>query len=114
MKNILMKRLISFVDKIRKSRKPVLKQLWDISVGDVRSITGKNMRNILMLTNKMRVEDITRTDVEHIKYHPLGEEDRWTVLIIQEILDMRNGEVEIPGGWNSEYLTAILDHACTS
>ena len=66
------------------------------------------------LTNKMRVEDITRTDVEHIEYHPLGEEDRSRVPIIQEILDMRNGEVEIPGGWNSDDLTAILDHPCTS
>ena len=49
------------------------------------------------LTNKMRVEDITRTDVEYFEYHPLGEEDRSRVPIIQEILDMRNGEVEIPG-----------------
>ena len=96
---------------IKKANKPVLRQLWDMSVGDTRTVTGRNMRNILLLTNKGRVEDITREDVTNIVYHPLGVEDEW----IRDILAMRAGDMVLPsGGCTMEDMEEILIEACTS
>jgi hypothetical protein len=54
----LVRRYLSFNEKIRNSQKLALKQLLGIAQKDVRLITGSNLRSIMLLTGKNRIEDL--------------------------------------------------------
>ena len=56
LRKILVKRFLSFIAQIEKSVKIVPKQLLNCIRSDVRSTTGKNLRKILLLTEKSNVQ----------------------------------------------------------
>ena len=64
---------MGFIRKVKESPKPVLKQLYQLSSTDVMTVTGSNLREILLLTNKTRVENMKPTLVDNITYHKLEE-----------------------------------------
>ena len=47
----LLRDYLGFIGRIRKSSKPVLKQLYHLAKSDVRTTTGSNLRNILLQTD---------------------------------------------------------------
>ena len=47
-KLVLIKRLLRFVEKLKFSKKPVLRQPFSVCKDDVRTITGANLRNIML------------------------------------------------------------------
>ena len=49
---------LGFIERVRKSAKPVLRQLYHLASRDVKTATGTNLRNILMLTDKLQVDDM--------------------------------------------------------
>ena len=114
MKSLLMTRLITFVSKLKESKKPVLRQLINMTMKNTRSVTGRNLRGILLLSSKSRIENLTVSDVKAIKYHPVSDEDMWRLPIIKEMLQMKSGEMEIPIGWSMEEMEEVLLEACTS
>ena len=64
---ILVKRYMSFIEKIDKSSKSSLKQLLEVSKKDVRQTTGHNLRSIMEITEKNTIEELNR----NYDYHPL-------------------------------------------
>ena len=80
---------------------------------DVRSVTGANYRNIMLLMGKTSVGEIKRVDIENIDYFELDEKEKWKVQYIQEIIEAKNNRVEIPG-FEAEELQAMLNYLCTS
>ena len=109
----LIKNFLNFIDKVRHSPKIVLRQLYNIAKPDVRTITGSNLRNILLMTSLSRVDDIQPSTVDHLRYNEILEQDKWRVHIIKESMDMRNGEIIAPEGWTKDELNDILHFACT-
>ena len=75
MKLSLMKNYLSFMEKIRTSSKTILRQLYMVSSSDVRTVTGTNLRNILLLTDKVLVDDLKPSIVANIKYHEIDEKE---------------------------------------
>ena len=110
---ILMKRFLNFVEQIRKSQKQLPKQMLNIIRRDVRSTTGSNLRKILLQTQKDHVEHLKSTDILEIKYHPIMDEDKWKTSVIKEIVQIRNGKLEVEGFSNLE-LDEILQHICSA
>ena len=108
----LAKRLLTFVDKIKKSVKPVLRSTLRLVESDVRSITGRNLRSILSMTDRSTIQQLSPADMDCVKYH--GEPESWRIMSILEILKIRSGEIEIPGGWEREELEEIFETACCS
>ena len=51
----LVKRYLSFIDKIRNSSKVTLKQLLGVVQDDVRLTTGSNLRKIMMLLGENQI-----------------------------------------------------------
>ena len=51
----LSSRLLTFVSRLRKSEKPVLRKMLSIVENDVRTVTGRNLRNTLLLTKKSSI-----------------------------------------------------------
>ena len=111
-KIILIQRFLGFMDKIDNSGKKALKMLKEEAKKDVRSVTGKNYRNIMLLAGKSCVEQVNRATTDSITYFELDEVDRWKVGFIREVIDFKNDMVDVPG-FSLEEMETILKHICT-
>ena len=75
------KRFLSFTESIRNSSKSALKSLLNIVQSDVRSIAGHNLRTIMLLTGKTRIQDLKSGDTD-FEYNKIPEEELWRVSMI--------------------------------
>ena len=82
------------------------------AMADVRSTTGSNFRNIMLLVGKTSLDDVRLEDIDKISYFKMKEEDQWKVATIKEIIEVKSGTLEIPG-FDLEELEDILEHICT-
>ena len=80
---------------------------------DVRTVTGSNLRNILLLTNKLQVDSLEPSMVDTIKYHQIDDREKWRIGIVRELIDLKHGGVHISEEWSEGELDMILDLACT-
>ena len=80
---------------------------------DVRSVTGRNLRSILLLTDKCKVKDITIHDVNSIRYHPVTDNNIWRVNFVQELVNIRHGQQSVEW-FKIEELNEILRHICVN
>ena len=112
-KKILLSRFLGFMDKITKSGKERVKMLMETARKDVRSVTGSNYRNIMLLVGKSSVADVRKEDVEKIGYFELDSDQLWKVGSIREIIKVKQGLMEVPG-FGSDELETILNFLCTS
>ena len=76
-KKMLIKRFISFLKQILRSKKTIPKEVLNSIQRDTRSTTGGNIRRILLLTKKESIEQISDIDVENIKYAKMQDDDMW-------------------------------------
>ena len=72
-KKLLIKRFLSFLKQIRKSKKILPNQLLNVIQLDTRLVTGNNIRKILLLTKKTKVDEITDEDIATIEYAAITE-----------------------------------------
>jgi hypothetical protein len=108
----LARRFITFIDKIKKSEKSVLKQLLNLVQSDVRTVTGRNLRSILTLTDISTIYQLHHTDMDAVNYY--GDPEQWRIVSVREALQMRAAELELPDGWQKAEMQLILDAACCS
>ena len=112
-KLIMLKRFLSFIEQIRKSHKKATNSLLESILHDARSITGSNLRNILLMTEKSNVRDLLPHDVDKMEYHPLPEGEKWKISIIQEIIENKNGNLNI-NNLSDDELENTLEFLCVS
>ena len=112
-KTKLIKSYLSFIKRVRESCKPVLRQLYQLASTDVRTVTGSNLRNILLLTNKTQVDELEPSMVDNIPYHKIEEQDMWKISMVKELMDIKQGDRLAPEGWSLEDLENIMDFVCT-
>ena len=87
--------------------------LVETSKKDVRSVTGQNLRQIMILLGKTSIEAIEKKDADDIKYFPISQEDSWKTDVIKEILEVKSTTVEIDNFVENE-IDCILTYLCTS
>ena len=63
LKSTLIKRFLSFTEQIMKSPKKAIKDLYSTLKDDTQSVTGYNLRRIMLLVNKNTVDDTDSNDV---------------------------------------------------
>ena len=108
----LAQRLLTFIEKIKKSGKNVLRSTLSVVESDSRTVTGRNLRSILQLCDKSTVQQLCHSDMDTVLYR--GEPDQWRVVAILEALKVRAGEMDLPEGWVREEFEEILETACCS
>ena len=113
MKKLLIKRFLSFILQKKKSEKLLPKQLLRLIKNDTRSITGGNLRRILLLVKRSKVEEISKEDIENIEHAKLNDEEYWRVNLLREITNMKFGQVAFKG-FSNEECKKSLQFACTS
>ena len=113
LKIVLIERFLNFLNQIEKSMKKIPKQLLSFIKHDVRSTTGSNLRNILLLTDKNNIDDIGKDDIHKINYNRIDPKDNWKVGFIREITDVKFNQLEVEN-FTREELEEILNFLCTS
>ena len=113
MRTMLIKNYLSFISSVKLSSKFVLRQLYSLASSDVRSVTGSNLRNILMMTSLINVNDLHPNVMNNIKYHIIENTQMWRVGLISEVIDIKYGNLRNPNGWTDLDLDEILYISCT-
>ena len=113
MRTRLLRNYLGFIKRIRNSSKPVLRLLYSLASSDARTVTGSNLRNILLLTDRLQVDDLEPSLMDTIKYHQIEENESWRVGLVMELLDVQHGDVDLPDEWSEDDLETILNLACT-
>ena len=112
-KKTFIKRFLSFVDKIKSSKKIALKNVFHTVKNDCQSVTGSNLRNIMLLVGKTSIVDLCAEDSCRIEYHEIQEEEVWRVSLANEMIDALWGE-NVVEGFSRDELGYILSYACAS
>ena len=67
----------------------------------------------MLLVGKFKVEDVCFQDHAKWSYFTLDRENMWRIPMIQEIVNLKQGDLEVEG-FDSDELNDLLDHLCTS
>ena len=90
-----MKRFLSFIEHQKNSPKKLPLNLFRILKNDVSSITGSNLRNIMLLVGKTNIEDLNPTDADSLVYCPVESENEWKIEIAKELLEVQSGCLQL-------------------
>ena len=102
-KRLLINRFLGFMEKISKSEKKAIQMLMETSKRDVRSVTGRNYREIVILLGKTSIKDIGKRDSVIVEYFKMSEADSWRFGMIEELIDLENHALDIDN-FNDEEL----------
>ena len=70
------------------------------------------MRNMMLLFNKNTIDDIEEKDITEYVYAPVDKKDEWKIQILKELIDVKNGELELENICTEEVDTMIVS-LCT-
>ena len=105
----LISRFLSFIEQLRNTDKAVSRMLFYHIQNDVQSPTGRNLRNILLLTDKNYVEELRKNDADKISYHETESEDIWKEFLLKELVELRDGISELDLLTESDIRKTISD-----
>ncbi len=112
-KKLLLKRFLQFTKQILNSPKKAINNVFNLIRKDSQSVTGSNIRNIMLLVQKTNVADIVLEDALDVTYHEIPDCKAWRIGFVNEITDVKFGEASIDGFIRKE-LNVILKNICTS
>ena len=108
---ILKSRFLSFVNMIEKSNKPALRNLLSLVQNDVRTITGFNLRTIMISAGHSSINDLKSSKPEQ-DYCKIPEAELWRVGILKELIDVRCNQLDVPA-FEKQEINDILHYICT-
>ena len=112
MKQIFAQRFLKFCDKLKNSKKAVIKDTFNKIKLDVRTTTGKNLAELSELVNKP-VTKLSHSDASEVTYKAIDGEQKYRIDFIQKIIYVKNSNLDV-NGFSEAELDQILEHPCTS
>ena len=121
LKFILFTRFLKFINSIHKSSKPAVKFLYSMVASDVRSVTGSNLRSIMLHTGIQSVPGTMQGYlIKKQRRFKVPELEEWKVPLLHSLLQVRAGDFEIK--WDDDAADDedvhvpcdILANICTS
>ena len=109
----LQKRFINFSSKIMKSDKTAVRNLFHIVKNDCQSVTGRNLRFLMTFYDKGSIDELHKENIIPRPYAGLKDEDEWRVDFIKELVNVRNGQIEL-NGFDKDDITLMLDFVAIS
>ena len=109
-RSMLLKRFVSFTQKLEASKKKLLSICTRLS--RIMSIIGSNSRNILLLLEKKNDHQLTPLDIQEVKCHPVEDDDKWKVEFLKELVEIKYGDLVVD--FEREELDKIIEHLCNS
>ena len=111
LKSTLIKRFLSFTEQIMNSSKVALKCLYNILKYDTQSVTGFNLRKIMLLLEKTSIDELKPSDANEAKYFPVPDSENWKIDLINEITDIKFGIMSL-NDFPHDELDEILKQIC--
>ena len=105
-------RFLSFIQSIRNSKKFCLRNLLRSVEHDTRSVTGNNLRRLMLESGTFDIRNLRPKDAE-IGYFCVPEKEEYRIEFIKELIEVKNNELEVIGFDNQE-LDDILSYLCVS
>ena len=112
LKFTLVARFLAFISQIEKSQKMLPKILLQLIKRDCRFITGSNLRNILLVSNKDDLSQLTRSYIKNMEYMPVPEQSEWKINMLSELINVKWGEAVIEG-FEAEQIDALIEEIST-
>ena len=112
-KKLFIKRFLQFTNQIQSCPKIAIKNVYKNVKYDCQSVTGSNLRNIMLLVRKDSILDLVPEDALKVSYNEIPEEETWRLSFVNEITDVKFGEANIEG-FTIEELNIILNNICTT
>ena len=87
-----------------------MRRMISLVENNVNTVTGRNLRRIILLTNRPTIQNIRPSDLDTVSLY--GEPELWKVLAVTDILEMRTGDLQLLAGWHQAEMEDILLAAC--
>ena len=104
-------RFLNFIKQLKSTRKNASRLLFYHIMHDVGSNTGRNLRRIMLQTNKDTVDELATSDVKDIKYFPTDE--YWRPILLKEFIQLTDGSLVVDG-FTTDELKLIIDDICVN
>ena len=120
MKKMIYKRFIKFLSSINKNRRASLKALLKISMNNVRSTTGSNLRSILLDTGVHVIPGVTKSsELKSYSVYEIPENKEWIVPLLTLLIEIRKERWcvlfdEERDELAKDDITAIIDDLCVN
>ena len=105
---------LNFIGKVKKSKKRVLNVLYSESCRDTRTVTGRNLRNIMLLTSETDVANLCPDIVKDLKYFEPSENEKFKVDAVLELFEVLYGDLLMDDSWSQDDIECLLRSICTS
>ena len=112
-RRILIHRFLNFVKQIQNSNKSITNVLFNAIKYNVNSTTGHNLRRIMLDADRDDISQLQNFRIDDIEYHPVRNDDKWKISVINECIDAKFGKLNIDG-LTMEELDEICGHLCIS
>ena len=110
-KTMLCSRLVKFWESLRQCKKDSVRFLFSLVFDDKRTLTG---RTVSKIAAECEVER-SKLDLGHarnLRYFPPPPGEMWRLPLLDELLEVRNGRIEVPGVGQEEIKDMIEDICC--
>ena len=104
LKTKLTDRFLKFFHSISCNRKPIIKNLFFAQAFDLRSDFGCNIHDICCSAH---VDNIVHVNRGEVKYHPIPDNEKWRVDILNEILSILNHNLFLD--FDQSHIKFLLD-----
>ena len=111
-KSELIKRFLTFVCKIRRSKKTTLTYVLDMVEHDVSSVTGHNLYKIKERCEKEN-ERFLLPQESVVSFRDVPEGEQWRVSLAKELVECKSDRLDVHG-FERDELNIILTWICTS
>ena len=115
--SMLITRYVKFLQSVTRSPKTCVKFLLQKVIGNMNTITGKNIAFIQRKTGyKFDLLTLDPFKVKrNLKFCDIKDEDKWRIDMIREITNLKQGVLELEGeGFSKSELSEIIDFISTS
>ena len=109
----LMKRFLKFTNALSCCPKNTARNLFNTIKHDCRSITGRNLRQIMLFCGRAQVSETTIKDVTKMKYQATTEKNTRRIHFVKDLLDIRDNISE-GDDWNKTEIQHCIDFLCTT
>ena len=115
---MLYSRFFKFIKSIQTGNKSAAKLLLELIKNNTETITGRNIKKILMETDKRNIENVDSKILGRLTFCEISEADEWRISSIKELTDIKQGKLVIQFendvGMESDEIEDILTFLTTS
>ena len=113
LRKLLVKRFVSFIKQIESSDKIAAKDLLRVIRNDTMSVTGNNLRLVLLSLDRWSLKEVHSNDIDKLWYYDIPDNEKWRIHMITELMGSKMNEYEVEGFTESE-IDELLNHLCSS